>query len=174
MGSMVSNEFLFSFEDRINRLKYWYGFFASLISGLFFLWVLAFAIGGIFGTGVESVDLNPFDIFSIPPSLPFRASFGDAGPWGKATLIPLAFYAAGTPIYVVSTWFLLATTIKRLHDRDRSGWWIVPFFIALSFFNQHLGRSSLCERDILVHDHCVGSYRLGPCRIAVLEGDKGA
>jgi uncharacterized membrane protein YhaH (DUF805 family) len=27
-------------------------------------------------------------------------------------------------------WFLTASTIKRLHDRNKSGWWIVPFFIA--------------------------------------------
>jgi uncharacterized membrane protein YhaH (DUF805 family) len=132
MDSIVSNRFLFSFEGRINRLKYWYALFASLISGLFFLFVLAFAIGVIFGAGVESVELNPFDIFAIPPSFPFRASFSDAGPGWKATLISVSFYAAGTPIFVVSMWFLAATTIKRLHDRDRSGWWVVPFFIAPS------------------------------------------
>jgi uncharacterized membrane protein YhaH (DUF805 family) len=27
-------------------------------------------------------------------------------------------------------WFLAATTVKRLHDRNKSGWWIVPFFLA--------------------------------------------
>ena len=25
-------------------------------------------------------------------------------------------------------WVYFATSIKRLHDRDKSGWWMVPFF----------------------------------------------
>jgi uncharacterized membrane protein YhaH (DUF805 family) len=29
---------------------------------------------------------------------------------------------------VLFFWIYLATAIKRLHDRDRSGWWIVLFF----------------------------------------------
>ena len=26
-------------------------------------------------------------------------------------------------------WVYFATSIKRLHDRDKSGWWMVPFFV---------------------------------------------
>ena len=33
-------------------------------------------------------------------------------------------------------WIYLATAIKRLHDRDRSGWWIVPFFVVPGLFSQ--------------------------------------
>jgi uncharacterized membrane protein YhaH (DUF805 family) len=59
----------------------------------------------------------------------FSASFSNAGPASTTTLISVLFYAGGTPIFVVSMWFLAATTIKRLHDRDKSGWWIVPFIV---------------------------------------------
>jgi Protein of unknown function (DUF805) len=31
------------------------------------------------------------------------------------------------PLIAVSTWIYAATTIKRLHDRNRSGWWIIAF-----------------------------------------------
>jgi len=31
------------------------------------------------------------------------------------------FYAMGAPIFVVGMWFLTAATVKRLHDRNKSG-----------------------------------------------------
>jgi uncharacterized membrane protein YhaH (DUF805 family) len=126
MGSMLSNEFLFSFKGRINRAKYWYAVFASSISCLVFMGIVAAAIAGIFGVGVKSVDLD-LDVFRHPLSLPFRVSFSNAGPTSTAAL---SFYAFGAPIFAAGAWFLAATTIKRLHDRNKSGWWIVPFFVA--------------------------------------------
>jgi uncharacterized membrane protein YhaH (DUF805 family) len=33
---------------------------------------------------------------------------------------------AAAAILVVGGW---ATTIRRLHDRNKSGWWIVPFYV---------------------------------------------
>jgi uncharacterized membrane protein YhaH (DUF805 family) len=145
-NSLTSNEFLFSFDGRINRVKYWYALFASVISCLIFLAVLAAAIAGIFGAGVKSVNIGLFDIFSNPLSFPFRASFNNAGATSTATLISLLFYAGGTPIFVVSMWFLAATTIKRLHDRNKSGWWIVLFIVApnlLGKFGDSLGDSDV-------------------------------
>lgn len=126
-NSWTSNEFLFSFEGRINRAKYWYALYAGVINCLFLLVVWAFVLGAIFGAGVKSVHLDIYDIFNDPPSFPFRVSFGDSGP---ASLVSLLFYAGGTPILVAATRFLAATTVKRLHDRNKSGWWIVPFGIA--------------------------------------------
>ena len=125
-NSLTSNEFLFSFQGRINRARYWYAVFASMISCLVFLFLLAVALGAIFGAGVKSVDLNTFGVFGDSPSLPFRADFNGAGP---ASPVSLLFYALGAPIFVGALWFLAATTVKRLHDRGKSGWWIVPFFV---------------------------------------------
>lgn len=42
---------------------------------------------------------------------------------------------AGTPILIFGIWFLAATTIKRLHDRNKSGWWIIAFFVAPALLN---------------------------------------
>ena len=33
-------------------------------------------------------------------------------------------------------WVYFATSIKRLHDRDKSGWWMVPFFVVPGLYNQ--------------------------------------
>ena len=37
-------------------------------------------------------------------------------------------------------WVYFATSIKRLHDRDKSGWWMVPFFVAPGLYNQFADR----------------------------------
>jgi uncharacterized membrane protein YhaH (DUF805 family) len=129
MGKLTDNQFLFGFEGRINRVKYWYALFASLISGLVFMAALAFAIGVVFGATVTSVYIHIFDVFGNPPSFPFSASFADAD-LETTALVSLIFHVAGTPIFVVGLWFLAATTIKRLHDRNKSGWWTFVFFIA--------------------------------------------
>jgi uncharacterized membrane protein YhaH (DUF805 family) len=125
-NSYTSNAFLFSFEGRINRAKYWYALFASSAACLVFLSILAFAIGAITGARVKSVDVHLVNWLGSFPSFPFTVRFRNTVPSPAVVL----FYAMGTPIFVVGMWFLAAATIKRLHDRDKSGWWIVPFFIA--------------------------------------------
>ena len=42
----------------------------------------------------------------------------------------LFFHVLGTPIFIFSLWILVAGTVKRLHDREKSGWWIAVFFVA--------------------------------------------
>jgi len=133
MGKLTDNRFLFGFNGRINRVKYWYALFASLAFGLVVMSVLALAIAAIFGAGLKSVDVRFFDMFGIPPSLPFGVRFGDTVAPSTAAVASLLFYAAGMPIFIVSLWLLTATSIKRLHDRDKRGWWIVLFFIIPAF-----------------------------------------
>jgi uncharacterized membrane protein YhaH (DUF805 family) len=122
----TSNAFLFGFEGRINRAKYWYAIVASSFACMVFLSIVAYAIGGITGAGVESVNLDFLDWLGSFPSFPFTVSFRDTAPLPAVVL----FYAMGAQIFVLGAWFLAATTVKRLHDRDKSWWWIVPFFIA--------------------------------------------
>ncbi len=137
--SYTSNEFLFSFKGRINRAKYWYAAFASGISCLFFLFVLALVLGGMFGVASKSVhvSIDIFDIFNNPPSFPLRASFSNPP---ASAAFSLLFNVAGTPIMVVGIWFFTATTIKRLHDRNKSGWWMVPFYIAPGLYGHFKDR----------------------------------
>ena len=129
-NSYTSNQFLFSFQGRINRARYWYAAFASSAFCGILLGVLAFALGRIFGADVRWVHLNFLDI------VPFNVTFGDAGPASTQALVSLLFYVGGAPIVVFGTWFLVATTVKRLHDRNKSGWWMVPLLIAPNVFNR--------------------------------------
>ena len=133
-NSYTSNQFLFGFHGRINRAKYWYASLASQISCGVFLWILAFLLAAIFGDHVKSIRFDLYLMFGDPPSLPLHAGFAGTGP--APALVPLLFSALGTPIFVAAMWFLTAATVKRLHDRNRSGWWMIPFFVVPPLFNR--------------------------------------
>ena len=119
---LTDNRFLFGFEGRINRAKYFYALLASPIFCLVLMSILAFAIAGIFGATVKSIHFNiNIDILSFlntPPSLPLSASFNHADP-ATAARASLIFHIVATPIFVVGLWIVAAATIKRLHDRDK-------------------------------------------------------
>jgi uncharacterized membrane protein YhaH (DUF805 family) len=127
---LTDNRFLFGFEGRINGAKYVYALFANLIFCLVCMTAVAFAIGHFLGVAVKSVDVKFLDVFGFPPALPFNVSFGLGGSASTETLRTVLVHAAETPLAILSLWLLAATTIKRLHDRNKSGWWIVAFFVA--------------------------------------------
>ena len=41
-------------------------------------------------------------------------------------------------VAITMIWINAATTVKRLHDRNKSGWWIVPFIVAPGLYG-HFG-----------------------------------
>lgn len=41
----------------------------------------------------------------------------------------------------LTLWPTLAITIKRLHDRDKSGWWCLLFYVGPSILGEFLGRT---------------------------------
>ncbi|WP_420133065.1 DUF805 domain-containing protein [Rhodopseudomonas sp.] len=90
---------LFSFKGRINRAKYW---LVSLLNVA--AWMVFGSIALIWLGGLDSDNL-------------FRFA-------GGALLI----WAVAIALSIAGTWAFLATGIKRLHDRDKSGWWIVLFW----------------------------------------------
>jgi uncharacterized membrane protein YhaH (DUF805 family) len=94
--------FFFGFDGRINRAKCWRAMLLNSVCLLIFILVVPLNLGG---------------------------SFGNADPkWGAPLLIALLLGTLG-PAIIISTWCFAAIAIKRLHDRDRSGWWMVVFFI---------------------------------------------
>lgn len=103
---MDLKSFLFSFDGRINRSKYWFALVIYAAAGLVFIMILFIALGM----------LDPSDRTSL------------------LGLLPILVLAA--PMVVASIWSWAATTIKRLHDRDKSGWWMIPFFVLPSILQK--------------------------------------
>ena len=95
---------MFGFQGRINRGKYW---LTLLLFPLWWLVLLMFAFWAV---------AQNFDRDSTVA-------------WVLALLPVLLF---GVPILVLTVWSSAAVAIKRLHDRDKSGWWLVAFYVVPS------------------------------------------
>jgi uncharacterized membrane protein YhaH (DUF805 family) len=93
---------LFGFEGRVNRATCW---LVTLINSVCTVILLLFVLLKVGGT------------------------FGNADPhWAEPLTMALLIGTAG-PVLIISTWCFAAIGCKRLHDRNKSGWCMVPFFI---------------------------------------------
>ena len=120
--------YLFRFDGRINRATYW-------LAGLVIVcWMLFFAVVYFCVTlpsgGPRSFTSGINDIFSLIDPATWR-------PLTCADIPALIVHGVGTPLFL---WVFLATSVKRLHDRDKSGWWMVPFFAVPGIYKQFAGR----------------------------------
>ena len=101
---------------------------------------LMIGIDGLFGNPVKTVRFNIDDIFSFVDPAVIRAAIlrlregKEASP---AHLVLTFFHAAGTLLFA---WVYLATCAKRLHDRDKSGWWAIPFLVVPGLYAQFVDR----------------------------------
>ena len=123
--------YLFRFDGRINRALLWQALLiVALAAGL--LEIAAQFIGILAGTrstlklGIElNFDFGLDDLFKLVDP---RTSHSLATDLATSIL-----KASGMALFF---WIYLATAIKRLHDRDSSGWWIVPFFFVPGLYSQ--------------------------------------
>jgi uncharacterized membrane protein YhaH (DUF805 family) len=131
--------FLFEFDGRINRAKVWLAMLVIICWMIFLAFLMLFIDRG-FGSPVKSIHLNVNDIFALVDPAVLRAAIArmregkEASP---AHLVLTFFHAAGTLIFA---WVDVATCVKRLHDRDKSGWWIVPYFAFPGLYAQFADR----------------------------------
>jgi len=103
----------FGFSGRINRGKYWLALVIWIL-----IWIVA--IGAFLLWGLAIFDRNLQD-GSLPSPDDFDAFWRMVRDYGVLSLIIFVF--------VIVSWVsALAIGVKRLHDRDRSGWWIVLFY----------------------------------------------
>ena len=116
--------YLFSFKGRVNRAKVWLALLV-IICWMIFLGLLVVMVTSLFG-GAKSFSLRASDIFLIFDLETYRS-------FSKADLLPLFAKMILTPLF---GWVYFATSIKRLHDRDRSGWWMIPFVVAPGLYDQ--------------------------------------
>jgi uncharacterized membrane protein YhaH (DUF805 family) len=93
---------LFSFQGRMRRSHWWAARFATTVVAVV---VLAVVFGGL------SAVLPP------PPSAITDTATGAAA------------IAVGLPALVAYVWIYLATSVKRLHDQDLTGWFTALFWI---------------------------------------------
>jgi uncharacterized membrane protein YhaH (DUF805 family) len=127
--------YLFSFEGRINRAKFW---LAALI---IFCWMIFLAIltvaatVSLGGAAPMTINFDIDDIFGILDPASFRAL-------SSTNPAALVLHLIGTPLFV---WVYLATAAKRLHDRGRSGWWMVLFFVVPGLYGQPAWRFDFCQ-----------------------------
>lgn len=106
---------LFSFEGRFNRAK------LLLAVLLTFGWHIYWAVAGVVVGEVSGLTGNPIVRAILP--IPFTFQFEG----GHAALMSAVFMLIATlPINIVPLWISAASWAKRLHDRNKSGWWAVP------------------------------------------------
>jgi uncharacterized membrane protein YhaH (DUF805 family) len=155
--------FLFSFEGRINRAKFWWAGL-TIVCWMLLLAALMFAVAGAFGIARnKSFGFGTDDIFGIldPASLRSLSS---------ADVLPLCFKAVGTPLFL---WVYVAASIKRLHDRDKSAWWVVPFFVVPGLFHQFEDRLGDSYPALFLSLIVSAVWLWGVIEIFLLRGTKG-
>jgi uncharacterized membrane protein YhaH (DUF805 family) len=165
--------FLFDFVGRINRARFW---LAVLMIACWMGFLSALAVGSakLFGSGAMNrfgFDLN--DIFSVldPSTYLSAREIIRSGTQAPADyMIPLSFYAIGTPLFL---WVYLATAIKRLHDRNKSAWWMIPFFLIPGLFDQFADRLTDSRAVLLVSLIAAGLWLWGLLEMCWLKGTTG-
>ena len=121
--------YLFGFNGRINRARMWLSGLI-ILCWMIFLGMLALASGIVSGGKKTSFGFDIDDIFRVVDPASYRSLS-----W--AFVPTLLIKMIGTSLFA---WVYFATSIKRLHDRDKSGLWMVPFFVAPGLYNQFADR----------------------------------
>ena len=120
--------YLFRFDGRINRAKLWLA--GPVLLGLMMVVGAAIvAIQSLLG-GPTSFHFGAEDLFKLVDPEAYRSLT-------LADLPRLLVKLLGTTLLM---WVYFAASIKRLHDRDKSGWWMVPFFAVPGLYNQFADR----------------------------------
>lgn len=112
---------LFSFDGRINRGKYWLAILLYTV-----VWI-AFIAAAVMWLGGFDTDR----LFSMVGAV-------------------ILLWLAGIILVIAATWSGIATGIKRLHDRGKSGWWILVFWLGPSVLSG-IGSTSAESTSFVFH-----------------------
>ena len=106
---MSWGHYLFSFKGRINRARYWFFILAAFI----------FYAAGI--------------VIALPYIFLEHRSTADAG--HAISALGIATICAEVVVVIALLVSVFAVYVKRLHDRDKGAWWIIPFSVIPSVLN---------------------------------------
>jgi uncharacterized membrane protein YhaH (DUF805 family) len=106
---MTAGQYLFGFNGRVNRAKWWL--------------LILIQLGATIVYYIAALMLVGTSVLSVMGSGSAESSVAGAG--GSAMLLILLSFAYA--VFMFITW--LAVTAKRLHDRDKSGIWILLFAV---------------------------------------------
>ena len=141
--------YLFRFDGRISRARLWLAM--PLLFGLMMTVGLAVvAIQGLFGRAAP-FHFGASDLFKLVDPGAYRSLT-----W--ADLPRLLIKLVGNSLLM---WVYFATCIKRLHDRDKSGWWMVPFFAVPGLYNQFADRLPNSYADLPLALAAAGLWSVG-------------
>ena len=121
--------YLFKFDGRINRAKYWLAGVIIVCWMIVLMLLLYVPVGYLFGWP-EDLNFSLENIFAIVDPKSFQEL-------SRANISAIVVNVVTMPLFL---WVFLATSIKRLHDRDMSGWWIIPFFAIPGIYHQFTDR----------------------------------
>ena len=119
---MTIGKLLFSFQGRINRAKYW----GAIVGMYAVMFVVIIALTAMFGTTTEpaTTNLSSDDVFAE------TTVYGDSLGEPEEELPAGVLIVLGL-LYIPAVWIGLAVAVKRWHDRDKSGWWVLIGMIPL-------------------------------------------
>ncbi|RTE89876.1 DUF805 domain-containing protein [Bradyrhizobium sp. LVM 105] len=117
--------YLFRFDGRMRRTGFWCSLI-SVLFGMILLVSLYVGIISVLGGEVGSFDLNADDVFKIVDPRAYR--------WSLLDNLPLLLLKLAATALML--WTYLAIVVKRLHDRDKSAWWLLAYFVLPGLYNQ--------------------------------------
>jgi uncharacterized membrane protein YhaH (DUF805 family) len=153
--------YLFSFEGRINRAKYWLATLIILCWMIFVLLLLA-AVATIFGIG------GPLEINLVGISASIQFTDDDIA--AKTSLFP---QIVTIPMTCFFAWCYAAVSIKRLHDRNKSGWWIVAFIVVGGVYGQFAEWLGGSWAAVFIGFAAFAAFIWGLVEMCYLKGTRG-
>lgn len=128
---------LFSFNGRLRRSEYW----LSLLIGYDLLLILNMFLGSLVSPLLNrDIEELGYVWIWITTKL-FSHSNGSLGPTGEPIGMVLVIISTE---FIVFSWLVLASAVKRSHDLGRNGFWVlVPFYgLWLSFADSVPGENA--------------------------------
>jgi uncharacterized membrane protein YhaH (DUF805 family) len=106
--AMGLGQYLFSFSGRINRAKQWALLLVFVVNGIIVSFLFASMIG----------------FAAVIAAAQGRTTFEEVFTTPQAHIFWLTLCA----LYVLGLYITLAVSAKRLHDRNKSAWWLLIFY----------------------------------------------